>query len=470
MAISAAIVWEVRSTGSNTNGGGFKTGATGTDWTQQDSAQYSVTDGVTAGTTTITSATANFGTDVVGNIIYVQGGTGSITAGWYEITARTDSSTITVDRSTGLTTGTGVTLKIGGGLATLQQAITNHIGSNTIYIKSGSTYTFTATITPTSGTSDAPTQLIGYTTTRTDGGQATLQNSSGSYNLVTNSGNYIWYKNLILDGNNLSGYCVSHGSGNDVLYENITARGFGSFGFVIATGRVLQSRCACTANKAGATTGFYAADGGTTYVDCIAYNLTCVGYYCTNAFAVQFIRCIAANCTGSTSDGFFLNSLGLKLFTNCIAYKCGRDGIRLATAGVSNVFHMKNCILVSNGNSGGTNAASAYGINNQTGTTSLSSNIPADYNFFYNNKTGARSNFPTGAHDVTLTGDPFTDGSNNDFSLNSTAGAGAACRGAGFPGVVGSSTGYIDGGAFQHQDSGGGGIKINPGLNGNING
>ena len=64
MALSANTVLEVRNGGSDTNGGGFVTGAAGTDWSQQDAAQYSVTDGVTAGTTTITSATANFGTDV----------------------------------------------------------------------------------------------------------------------------------------------------------------------------------------------------------------------------------------------------------------------------------------------------------------------------------------------------------------------------------------------------------------------
>lgn len=107
MPIGAACVWEVRTTGNDTNGGGYAGG--GTDWSQQDAAQYSVTDGVTAGTTTITSATANFGTDVVGNVMYVQGGSGSITAGWYQIVSRTNSTTIVVDRSTGLTAGTGVT-------------------------------------------------------------------------------------------------------------------------------------------------------------------------------------------------------------------------------------------------------------------------------------------------------------------------------------------------------------------------
>ena len=90
MALSASTILEVRSTGSDTNSFGFVTGASGTDWSQQDAAQYSVTDGVTAGTTTITSASANFGTDVVGNLIYVQGGTAPVTAGWDQITVRTN--------------------------------------------------------------------------------------------------------------------------------------------------------------------------------------------------------------------------------------------------------------------------------------------------------------------------------------------------------------------------------------------
>lgn len=103
MALASTIGWEIRTSGVNTNGGGFKAGASGTDWTQQDSAQYAVTDAVTDGTTTITSASANFGTDVVGNVLYIQGGTGAIAAGWYEIITRASSTTITVDRSTGLT-------------------------------------------------------------------------------------------------------------------------------------------------------------------------------------------------------------------------------------------------------------------------------------------------------------------------------------------------------------------------------
>lgn len=56
--------------------------------------------------------------------------------------------------------------------------------------------------------------------------------------------------------------------------------------------------------------------------------------------------------------------------------------------------------------------------------------------------------------DIDLSGDPFTDAANGDFSLNTTAGAGAACRGAGYPGALldGVNVGYTDVGALQHAD------------------
>jgi len=56
---------------------------------------------------------------------------------------------------------------------------------------------------------------------------------------------------------------------------------------------------------------------------------------------------------------------------------------------------------------------------------------------------------------ITLTADPFTDGDNGDFSLNTAAGGGALCRAAGIDPA--GQTGYIDIGAVQHEDAGGGG-------------
>src|ERR1041385_4429179 len=113
MSISALTVWEVRPTnGANTNGGGFVSGAAGTDYSQQNAKNtvgnnISTTDAVANGTTTITSATASFTSAIVGNIIYLQGGSGSLTAGWYQVTTFTNSTTIVVDRT--VASGTGIT-------------------------------------------------------------------------------------------------------------------------------------------------------------------------------------------------------------------------------------------------------------------------------------------------------------------------------------------------------------------------
>jgi len=116
MALSSSILYEIRQGGSDTNGGGFKVGASGTDWTLQNSAQYALSNGQTQGSTVILLPAA--ATDMVGNTAYVSGGTGSVAANWYEITSVSVGTSITVDRSTGLTSGTGVTVNIGGAFAT----------------------------------------------------------------------------------------------------------------------------------------------------------------------------------------------------------------------------------------------------------------------------------------------------------------------------------------------------------------
>lgn len=66
---------------------------------------------------------------------------------------------------------------------------------------------------------------------------------------------------------------------------------------------------------------------------------------------------------------------------------------------------------------------------------------------------------------ISLTGSPYTNAASGDFTLNNTAGAGAACRGA--SPYFG---GYGDLGAVQHQQTGGSGIILNPGFGGGFNG
>src|SRR5947209_15754292 len=122
MAISANTVFEIRTTGSDNNGGGFVTGASGTDFSQQDTAQVNI-DNATI-TTSITTTTVTFSAGYtptaadIGNIVQFLTGT-NVTAGFYQITAQT-ATTWTLDR-TPLSAGTttNATAKMGGGLASL---------------------------------------------------------------------------------------------------------------------------------------------------------------------------------------------------------------------------------------------------------------------------------------------------------------------------------------------------------------
>ena len=92
MALSASTVFEVRSDGSDTNGGGYVSG--GTDYSQQAAAQLSVADAACAGNTTVTSATGGFTSAMIGNLMYLSTG-----PGWYLIRAYTDGNTVTIERN-----------------------------------------------------------------------------------------------------------------------------------------------------------------------------------------------------------------------------------------------------------------------------------------------------------------------------------------------------------------------------------
>ncbi len=456
MALSANTVWEVRTAGSDTNGGGFVAGASGTDWSQQDAAQYSVTDGVTAGSTTVTSATASFGTDVVGNIIYIQGGTGSVAAGWYQITARNSATSITVDRSTGLTAGTGVTLKIGGALLTIAQALALWVSNNKGFVKAG-TYTTTATNTCAATGVDPsgsapPNWLIGYSSTRGDNGQATIKLSTNSGLIGLNVTGTGWFiHNFIVDCSSLStskGIVLSTNWGQvyNCKVMNATSIGIDVSGTTCEVYFNEVTGCSGTAGISGFS-------GGTTWINYnYVHDNTCTGIALTGQGVASFNVC--ANNTGGSSDGISCQYGSVLLYNTC--YGNGRDGIHNTNQYIISTL-WRNNLLVNNVSSG-INAA----------TSSVPAGPWMDYNGFYGNgtaitngtnTTGIFGVSPYTTHNVTLTADPFTNAAGGVFTLNSTAGGGAACRAAASPGVFPGSAGtsYADLGALQHQDSGGGG-------------
>jgi hypothetical protein len=161
MATQASSVWRYRTGGNAANGAGYDAGifGAGTDYSQQDAAQLTLSDVACSNTTTVTSATGGFTAAMIGNAFRITGG-GS-TTGYYWITARASTNSITVDRSPGtVTAGSG---RVGGactgdpgnlGAAAVPGNIVYlraTAGNAASYPTTGLDYTISAYFTPTSG-------------------------------------------------------------------------------------------------------------------------------------------------------------------------------------------------------------------------------------------------------------------------------------------------------------------------------
>src|SRR3990167_10472711 len=223
-AISASAVFEFRSTATANmvNGGGFVTGASGTDYSLQDAAQLTATDlACTTPSTTVTSATGGFTSATIGNIIHITAGT-NFTTGWYEITGFTDANTLVLDRTPSPTlSGSGGTFYIGGALSlnsTLDDDFFEEIsGANTadgvkVWFKNG-TYTLGEGVSIAgAGGDQKPIVIEGYNATRGDNPTGTSRPTiaQGANNWTYTGANWE-EKNIIRTG---TGTTVLGGSGS----------------------------------------------------------------------------------------------------------------------------------------------------------------------------------------------------------------------------------------------------------------
>lgn len=473
MALSANSVWEVRPTnGSNTNGGGFVAGASGTDFSQQNAKNtvgnnISTTDLVTTGIATVTSATASFTSAIVGNIIFLSG-TG-ITTGWYQVVTFTNSTTVILDRSPG--TGTLGTMNIGGALQTLGQLNTNIAAGHIGWVKAEATITVSSAFTWNFTSNSSFTYINGYTSTRGDNGQVTLQATSGtSYVIMTlnnnNNATGVILRNFILDCQSRSGVTGFSMQSNGCLIQNfkiINQQGGTAFN-VQNNGSVGGTLIGCLVTSSDQCVGYdTTSSGGTSMLMyCAAIALTSSAGAST-PFKVdqcQLIGCISGNNTGATTDGFLINAAQRPiLMMNCIAYGNGRDGIRFPASNPSYPVTIINCLSIAN---------TGFGINNPSGTAIKQNGLVIQYNATQGNTAGAVQGLTLDSTNLALSGDPTVAGASNNFALNNTAGAGAAARAAGFPGVFQTGgTGFQDIGALQHADPGGaGGMLYVPNLEG----
>lgn len=456
MSLPTTAVWEVRpGTGSDTNGGGFDIIGTGTDYSQQNSKNssgnnISTTDAVAVGTTTLTSATASFTSAIVGNIIYLSGS--GITTGWYDVITYTNGTTVILDRSPG--TGTGLTMNIGGALATIEQAYINANtvsgGGNFIYVKATASYTITSSLTL-QGQNDFPLFFIGYTTTRGDGGQVTWTTATNSTPLVVmgvgNQFNWL-FENFIFSNtagtsaNGFDGGLV--GQNYLIRFKNCKFTGFvTAIALDYVNGVHFNASCIFIENCeiTGCSSHGVGLSGSNFLIGCYIHDNGGDGVHITStnsgtsaSGACHFERCVIYNNTG---NGIFMDQQNpsTQIMTwpqviNCGIVANGGDGIQLNSGAGNNfnAFILVNNIIESQG---------GYGINN---VHSGSGYIQIQYNNAFGsggtaNASGKYNNLPISATDINLTAEAFTTVGSN-WTLNSTSGGGAACKAVGFPSSI----------------------------------
>lgn len=458
MALSSATVWECRTTGSDLNGGGFRAGASGTDYSQQDAPQLILADCDASGTTNLHSAVGGFTAAMVGNLVQLSGGT--LTAGFYEIKAFVDANNLTIDRSPG--TGSGTAGRVGGALATLGKLAGAMIGSNKAFVRGSGTYastasiTFAASATPTN--SVPPNRLIGYGSVRGDNGQVTLQVQSGANVTALNFTGSGWIiEGLNVDCNGLSG---SIGIGLGGPYSDCRrcrVINFAATGIAANVGDSAISDCEITGGKAGGV-GISTTSANVKILRNYVHDNQGVGISATFDDAVAWN--IVTNNAGASSDGIRIGYGTVAMFNT--VHGNGRHGISKIDNNLING-QVRNNVLSLNGGYGYSGGAAA----------GLPADPRYDGNAYYNNGLGARLNCDdvSGVNgvnpyvnvlDVTLATIPFSNPASGDWSLNGAAGGGAACRAAGSPGLLmgASKAGYVDFGALQHQEAAAGAMAF----------
>lgn len=453
MALSAAIEWDVRTTGSDSNGGGFKKGATGTDRSQQNSAQLTIDNSTVTATITGTTITFTGGytpsSADVGNVVNIISTTGGTppTLTRYEITAQS-SSTWTIGTASGASGATITSAKMGGSLATIATATGAAVTGNSVHIKSG-TYTLTSAV----AIGGALTLIIsGYNSTHNDyGTKPLITTATNSTQLFTGGTlDVLFFLNL-----SMSNTASTRGDG---------FRATSNYPTVFFMDCVLD----------GFDKGINGDNGSSTNVCQVIYCVNTEIKNCATAAITSFQFQVAlhgCNIHDNTQYGVHLLTGNQPL--SCVDTVFANNGkYAIIFDSATGNAQITNCVFYNNGLtfSGHPFAAISTGGNAITITNTIMFGGGANYiaNGYVLGRCNAMDSAGMGSTtyvtkgDVSLTADPFTNAASNDFSLNSTSGAGAACRLAGFPGVSVLGTGFADIGAIQTTTSGGGGSGAGP--------
>lgn len=370
-----ALVFEVRTDGDDDNGGGFMEGSSGTDYSQQASAQATLTtasvlDGTFPNRVLVDAGDHTVSANDVGNVLQITGGTA--TADVYVITSvNVGSNYWTLDRNAG-STGATVVGKMGGAWATpgkisdVMRSSSTSLSSTysrcRVWIKSG-VYTVTTTTRGSGGPIDSdgnPSRtwhIEGYHSTRGDcpavgsGNQPVMSVGAGVTTFdvikITNvsfGNTEVTLKAIKVDGNDetgTNGFNVSAAYHGCMRVIGCHATACGNNGFTGGMTRVLVSNCLADNNGAA---GFL--DGFACMTHCIARDNTGDGFSASQNQGSRHY-CIA---DGNGANGFDMETQYGIIHHHCVAVNNGADGFDCYVS--YDMHHFVRCVASNNGGYG----------------------------------------------------------------------------------------------------------------------
>lgn len=496
-------------------------GVFGVDYSQTDTAIATSSTATSSGAGSVILF-AGSTQSMIGNFVHVISGT-NFTAGWYEIISEVAGVSITTDRA--VTTGVGASgvINIGGAgrLNGLEDAFQAMIPSASIVWIKGGSYTLSGAISTASTNSTAilASYLIGFTSIRGDACSGTSRPIFNiGANAVTTSQNQMLV-NLIFTGTGSSGVTARTGN-NAINCKFINTSVTASRAAFKPAAATIVIGCEAISQNGNA----FAPAGAATYVGCYVHDSD--AGIVTAAVGGTIISCIIANCVTSGISGS-ATALGLRV-ENCTIY--GREakigtGLNLTGANssgnavINNIFYgLTTGITVATGAATTNNSYYNDFFNNGTDVTNWikdPTDLAVDPTFTSASQITGSTATTSGSvltagsifsgitdsvdylHVVSGTGVTtgcylITSHTATTLTVNNALGTssggdvvfwvsnghnfqiGTPLKGIGYPNFINSTNSltisYPDVGGVERQETGSGGMLVNPGLIGGMHG
>jgi len=310
-----------------------------------------------------------------------------------------------VDGAVGNDGNAGTSEGAGNAWATMQKAADTAAAGEIVYIKSSAEYALSAACdfdTNSGSLASGSIKFIGYDSVITDGGRPRFTGDSitSAFNVTQD---YLEFHNFRISVTSSNGIYFNSGATYH-LVNNCLIDGGGTNGMYLYGDYVMVKNCEVSGSY---TYSIY------TWTNCQVNN--CVLHGASTAGLYSATRAhnnIIYDCTTGIHATNWRNATIIgNVIDDCTT------GVRFDVDFASSAFYNN---IISNNTTGVLQDAGEYQVGGIT-----------DYNAWYENDADT-NNWTKGANAVNLSADPYTNQAGRDYTLNSTAGGGAACKNTGY--------------------------------------